>query len=124
MITAAQNRTVTADVAGHAFVASRLDGGAVQLDRLPFGAGAFDPPRTIAPAGSAPVVAGGGLGGMAGPSTLPGLTFGPTAASSAASVAAVAPVSVTIIGPNDPQAQRQMQELIRNANRRGNIMGA
>lgn len=74
--------------------------------------------------GSAPVVAGGGLGGMAGPSTLPGLTFGPTAASSAASVAAVAPVSVTIIGPNDPQAQRQMQELIRNANRRGNIMGA
>jgi tape measure domain-containing protein len=74
--------------------------------------------------GSAPVVAGGGLGGMAGPATLPGLTFGPTMASSASSVTAAAPVAVTIIGPNDPQAQRQMQELIRNANRRGNIMGA
>jgi len=74
--------------------------------------------------GSTPIVAGGGLGGMAGPSTLPGLTFGPTMASSASSVSAMAPVAVTIIGPNDPQAQRQMQELIRNANRRGNIMGA
>ena len=74
--------------------------------------------------GSAPVMAGGGLGGLAGPSTLPGLTFGPTMASSASSVSAAAPVAVTIIGPNDPQAQRQMQELIRNANRRGNIMGA
>lgn len=60
----------------------------------------------------------------AGGTTLPGLTFGPTMASSAASVSAMAPVAVTIIGPNDPQAQRQMQELIRNANRRGNIMGA
>ena len=69
--------------------------------------------------GSAPIVAGGGLGGMAGPTTLPGLSFGPTMASSAASVPAAAPVSVTIIGPNDPQAQRQMQELIRNAQRRG-----
>jgi hypothetical protein len=29
------------------------------------------------------------------------------------------PVNVTIIGPNDPTAQRQMQELIQNANRRG-----
>ena len=74
--------------------------------------------------GSAPVTAGGGLGGLSGPSTLPGLTFGPTMASSASSVSAMAPVAVTIIGPNDPQAQRQMQELIRNANRRGNIMGA
>ena len=60
----------------------------------------------------------------AGGTTLPGLTFGPTMASSASSVSAMAPVAVTIIGPNDPQAQRQMQELIRNANRRGNIMGA
>ena len=69
--------------------------------------------------GSAPVMAGGGLGGLAGPATLPGLSFGPTMASSAASVPAAAPVNVTIIGPNDPQAQRQMQELIRNAQRRG-----
>lgn len=69
--------------------------------------------------GSAPVMAGGGLGGMAGPATLPGLTFGPTMAASASNVAASAPVNVTIIGTNDPSAQRQMQELIRNAQRRG-----
>jgi hypothetical protein len=28
-------------------------------------------------------------------------------------------MNVTIIGPNDPSAQRQMQELLRNAQRRG-----
>ena len=49
------------------------------------------------------------------------LIFGPTSAASASNVSAAAPVNVTIIGTNDPQAQRQMQELIRNAQRRGGI---
>jgi tape measure domain-containing protein len=62
---------------------------------------------------------GGGTGG--GTARLPGLTFGPTASATAGSLTAAAPVNVTIIGPNDPSAQRQMQELIANAQRRGNV---
>lgn len=53
-----QSRSVAADEAGNAFVASQLDGGAgVQLDRLPFNATALDPPRALDPAGKAPVAA-------------------------------------------------------------------
>lgn len=52
-----QSRSVAADEAGNAFVASQLDGGGVQLDRLAFGATAFDPPRTLDPMGTAPVAA-------------------------------------------------------------------
>lgn len=70
----------------------------------------------------APVTAGGfgytagGQGGI----TLPGLTFGPTmAAAAAGGLSPMQPMNVTIIGPNDPSAQRQMQELLRNAQRRG-----
>jgi hypothetical protein len=62
-------------------------------------------------------MAGGGAGGAM---SLPGLTYAPTAAGSAATIQQIPNMNVTIIGPNDPSAQRQMQELMRNANRRGN----
>ena len=77
------------------------------------------------------VVGGGGGGGgdrsisapvgsaMGGAMTLAGLTYGPTAAGSAATIQQIPAMNVTIIGPNDPSAQRQMQELMRNAKRRG-----
>lgn len=70
--------------------------------------------------GSAPVIAGGGLGGSSGPMTLPGLSFGPTMAGASANIAAAQPLTINVIGANDPSAQRQMQDLIRNAQRRGN----
>jgi hypothetical protein len=38
--------------------------------------------------------------------------------SAASAMTARTPIAVTIIGPNDPQAQRQITELIRNADRR------
>ena len=60
-------------------------------------------------------------GGGGGTTRLPGVTFGPTASATAGSLTAAAPINVTIIGPNDPSAQRQMQELIANASRRGNV---
>jgi hypothetical protein len=78
----------------------------------------------LTPTGAgAPVTSGGfgytGMGGGGG-ITLPGVTYLPTAAGGMGSrVMAANPVNVTIIGPNDPTAQRQMQELIQNANRRG-----
>jgi hypothetical protein len=78
----------------------------------------------LTPTGAgAPVTSGGfgytGMGGGGG-ITLPGVTYMPTAAGGMGSrVMAANPVNVTIIGPNDPTAQRQMQELIQNANRRG-----
>jgi hypothetical protein len=66
-------------------------------------------------------VSGFSGGGSTGTTRLPGLTFGPTASATAGQLRAAAPVNVTIIGPNDPSAQRQMQELIANAQRRGNV---
>ena len=79
--------------------------------------------RMVTTGQGAPVTAGGfgytGMGGGGG-ITLPGVTYLPTAAGGMGSrVMAANPVNVTIIGPNDPTAQRQMQELIQNANRRG-----
>jgi hypothetical protein len=79
--------------------------------------------RMVTTGQGAPVTAGGfgytGMGGGGG-ITLPGVTYMPTAAGGMGSrVMAANPVNVTIIGPNDPTAQRQMQELIQNANRRG-----
>jgi hypothetical protein len=68
---------------------------------------------------SAPALGGGGSGG--GGMTMPTAFFGPTAAGSANTIERINPLNVTIIGPNDPTAQRQMQELIRNADRRGNV---
>jgi hypothetical protein len=78
----------------------------------------------LTPTGAgAPITSGGfgytGMGGGGG-ITLPGVTYMPTAAGGMGSrVMAANPMQVTIIGPNDPTAQRQMQELIQNANRRG-----
>lgn len=69
--------------------------------------------------GGAPAAIVGGMSGGGGVLTLPGLTYAPTAAGSAATIQQVQPMNVTIIGPNDPSAQRQMQELMRNAKRRG-----
>lgn len=60
-VSARQTRSVAADDLGNAFVASQLDSGGVQLDRLAAGAGAFDAPRSIDPAGGSPI-----------PSPLPG----------------------------------------------------
>jgi hypothetical protein len=79
--------------------------------------------RMVTTGQGAPVTAGGfgytGMGGGGG-ITLPGVTYLPTAAGGMGSrVMAANPVNVTIIGPNDPTAQRQMQELLQNANRRG-----
>jgi hypothetical protein len=72
--------------------------------------------------GAPPPLSAGAIGGGAGGTTrLPGLTFGPTSSATAGSLTTAAPVNVTIIGPNDPSAQRQMQELIANAQRRGNV---
>ncbi len=56
-VSAAQTRSIAADPAGNAFVASQLNTGAIQLDRLGAGAGAFDAPRTIVASGRSPVVA-------------------------------------------------------------------
>lgn len=60
-------------------------------------------------------------GAMSGSLGLPTQFYGPTAAGSASTIERVNPVNVTIIGPNDPAAQRQMQELVRNAQRRGSV---
>lgn len=54
-VSASQTRSVAADDLGNAFVASQLNGGGVQLDRLATGAAAFDLPRLIDPAGRSPV---------------------------------------------------------------------
>ena len=56
-VSASQTRSIAADTAGNAFVASQLNSGAIQLDRLAFGGTAFDAPRTLAAAGMSPVVA-------------------------------------------------------------------
>jgi hypothetical protein len=66
---------------------------------------------------------GGGYGGSMGLSgqTLPTLTYGPTSAAGGAGIRPATPMNVTIIGPNDPSAQRAMQELMTKADRRGNV---
>lgn len=53
----AQSRSVSADAAGNAFVASQLNGGGVQLDRLAAGASSFDTPRLIDATGGSPIAA-------------------------------------------------------------------
>lgn len=76
------------------------------------------------------VSAGGGGGGAVSAMTsamtggslgMPNLFYGPTAAGSASTIAQIPAMNVTIIGPNDPSAQRQMQDLMRNAMRRGDV---
>jgi hypothetical protein len=61
----------------------------------------------------------GGGGGST--STLPTLTYGPTSAAGASGLSPMGATNITIIGPNDPVAQRAMQELMTKANRRGNV---
>ena len=51
-----QARSIAADAAGNAFIASQLDDGGVQLDRLAIGAPSLDMPRIINPMGGSPVV--------------------------------------------------------------------
>jgi len=49
------------------------------------------------------------------------MVFNGTAAGATTHVAPIAPMNITVIGPNDPTAQRAMQELMMKANRRGNV---
>lgn len=67
---------------------------------------------------SAPAMAGGGFG-TGGSMTLPSITFGPTTARSASNIVPTSNNTFNIIGVNDPSAQRQLQEMLRNADRRG-----
>jgi cysteine-rich repeat protein len=56
-VSTAQTRSVAADAGGNAFVASQLNGGGVQLDRLAFGGSALDAPRSLSATGGSPVAA-------------------------------------------------------------------
>lgn len=56
-VSTSQTRSVAADDVGNVFVASQLNGGGVQLDRLAADATKFDAPRSIDPAGSSPIPA-------------------------------------------------------------------
>jgi len=47
--------------------------------------------------------------------------FGATSATTAAGMTPRVPMNVTVIGPNDPSAQRAIQELMNKANSRGRI---
>lgn len=76
---------------------------------------------------TAPMVATGGpsgltysaAGGMSAPSSQ--IIFGATSATTAAGMTPRSSTNVTIIGPNDPSAQRAMQELLAKANSRGRV---
>lgn len=61
------------------------------------------------------------VGGSSAPSVPNPIIFGPTSATSAAGMTARPNMNVTIIGPNDPTAQRAMQELMNKANSRGTV---
>ena len=64
---------------------------------------------------------GGGGGGFGGSLPTTQLIFGSTSATTAAGMAPRTPMNVTVIGPNDPSAQRAIQELMNKANSRGRI---
>jgi hypothetical protein len=67
----------------------------------------------------------GGIGSLGTGGTTMTRTFAPTTAGSAgASVQVATPMNITIIGPNDPTAQRQIAALMDNANRRGLVQGS
>lgn len=73
-----------------------------------------------------PTFAGGASGLMTGigaSGSLPSqqIIFGATSATTAAGMQPRQAMNVTIIGPNDPQAQRAMQELLAKANSRGRV---
>jgi hypothetical protein len=67
----------------------------------------------------------GGRSGLtyapAAPSVPSPIVFGQTSATTAAGMQPRQGMNVTIIGPNDPTAQRAMQELMNKANSRGSI---
>ncbi len=76
---------------------------------------------------TAPMSAIGGAGGLtysaAGGMSVPSsqIIFGATSATTAAGMQPRSSTNVTIIGPNDPSAQRAMQELMAKANSRGRV---
>jgi hypothetical protein len=49
------------------------------------------------------------------------LIFGQTSATTAAGMTPRQSMNVTVIGPNDPSAQRAIQELMTKANSRGRV---
>jgi hypothetical protein len=59
-----------------------------------------------------------GAGGMRFDDTFTRVTYGPTNANVAAGMEPRGAMNITVIGPNDPQAQRQIQELISKGARR------
>ncbi len=61
------------------------------------------------------------VGGASAPSVQNPIIFGGTSATTAAGMTARPNMNVTIIGPNDPTAQRAMQELMNKANSRGTV---
>ena len=68
---------------------------------------------------------GGGIGSLGVGGSSVTRTFGPTmSGGSGATVQAATPMQVTIIGPNDPNAQRAIATLMDNAARRGLVQGA
>jgi hypothetical protein len=109
------------------YLASGLPGGAVAASLAMIAAGAVLKGVARAAFGgggrggsAASVVSfGAGTRGTAGQTTQ--LVFGNTSATTAAGMAPRTPMNVTIIGPNDPTAQRAMQELLTKANSRGRI---
>lgn len=62
----------------------------------------------------------GGIGGL-GTENVTRIVFGPTAAGVAAGMTPRAFNHFTIIGPNDPTAQRQLEEMITKATKRGGL---
>jgi hypothetical protein len=68
---------------------------------------------------------GGGIGALATGGSSITRTFAPTmAGTTGANVQMATPMNVTIIGPNDPSAQRAIATLMDNASRRGLVQGA
>jgi len=49
------------------------------------------------------------------------LVFGSTSATTGSGMNPMTPMNVTVIGPNDPSAQRAIQELMNKANNRGRL---
>ena len=63
----------------------------------------------------------GAFSGSGMSAVVPRMVFGGTSATQAVGMTPIAPMNITVIGPNDPSAQRAIQELITKANRRGNV---
>jgi hypothetical protein len=108
---------------------SLLPGGAIAKGAMmiAFGAAlkgaagaAFGGGRPVGRTSTNPLGALGGGMGM-GDGTVTRLLFGQTSASTAAGMTPRTATNVTIIGPDDPKAQRAIQELINKGNTRGNL---